>query len=561
VKLNLKTKILGSVCFTGFIFLCILLFCTSRMGSMNKQYAQIIDQDFPILVKTMELQMDFQSISYAMRGFIINSDATYLEQYKQAVADFNDDARDMEKMARDRDAWEKYKASFREYTGIAECIIAIIQEGGTVADVSALVRQAGAIVSNADEVVKNRVSFYQELTSRENAQITAYANTSKALALVIGLISILLAVVVGFFLSNMVSKPVKVVAAALNKMADGDLTIEELSVNTKDEVQAMAEAFNRATLNMKKIVGQVKENAEQVAAASEELSAGSEEVARSINEVSNSIQQVAAGAQEQSASAEETSGMMEAMDEHIKQIAGGAKHNAEAAEDAYQAAEKGAGALHQANQQMARISERTNDSAAVVRKLGEQSQQIGQIVDVITGIADQTNLLALNAAIEAARAGEQGRGFAVVAEEVRKLAEQSASAAKDIQGLIVGIQHDTEQAVEEMEADIQEVATGMEVVGLADSSFNEILTGIKEVATMAHQAYDLLNGEMSRSADEVVRAAGEVAKVAQNSAATSQEVAAAVEEQAATIEEVSASAESLARIAQEMQRVVVAFNV
>jgi methyl-accepting chemotaxis protein len=561
VKLNLKTKILGSVCFSGLIFLCVLLFCTSRMGSVNKQYAQIVDQDFPRLVKTMGLQGDFQSASYAMRGFIIDHNAIYLEQYQQAIADFNKDAQVMEKMVQDRDTWEKYKASFREYTGIADQTIAIIQGGGTTADVSAHVKQAGAIVNEADEIIKEYVGVYADQAFNESALITSYANASRTLAMVIGCIGILLSLVLGFFLSNIISKPIKEVAAALNKMAQGDLTIEELSVNTKDEVQAMAEAFNRATNNLKNLIGQVKEDAEQVAAASEEVSASSEEVAKSAAEVSNSIQQVAAGAQEQSASVEETASMMDAMAANIKQVAGTTKHNTEASESAYQAAERGAKALQQATQEMASINEKTNNSANIVKKLGEQSKQIGQIVDVITGIADQTNLLALNAAIEAARAGEQGKGFAVVAEEVRKLAEQSASAAKDIQCLIENTQEDTEKAVEAMEASTQEVASGIVIVNQANEAFGEILTGIKEVASMANQAYEVLNGEMTLAAAEVVKASEAMARVAENSAATSQEVAAAAEEQAATIEEVSSSAESLASIGQDLQNAIGTFKV
>jgi methyl-accepting chemotaxis protein len=391
-------------------------------------------------------------------------------------------------------------------------------------------------------------------------EVLGAAVASRNLILTLVVLCALAAACLGVYFSKGIAQPIVSLAEISDQMAAGDLRVSQLKVAAKDELGRLAASFQRMSGSVRSAVLQVQEGAEQVAAASRELSAGAEETAGSIVEVTNSMQQLAAGAEQQSASVEETSGMMDEMAANIRQVSAATQRNAEAVTGVYQAAEKGNYALQEATRQMGSISEKTNHSAGIIKKLGTQSHKIGQIVDVITGIADQTNLLALNAAIEAARAGEQGRGFAVVAEEVRKLAEQSASAAKEIENLISEIQGDTEKAVTAMEAGTKEVAAGIEVVNRTDVALGEILSMAKEVAEEAGQAVYVLQG-MAQAADEVVTAVNEVAKVAQNSAASSQEVAAAAEQQSATIEEVSASAESLAHIAQDLKKAVGIFQV
>ena len=162
-----------------------------------------------------------------------------------------------------------------------------------------------------------------------------------------------------------------------------------------------------------------------------------------------------------------------------------------------------------------------SSSAQVVAKLGERSKEIGQIVDAISGIAGQTNLLALNAAIEAARAGEQGRGFAVVAEEVRKLAEQSQEAAKQIANLISEIQTETDSAVVAMDDGTREVKIGTEVVNTAGQAFKEIVSLIAEVSSQIREISAAIQ-QMASGSQQIVASVRNIDSISKGTAGQTQ---------------------------------------
>lgn len=201
-----------------------------------------------------------------------------------------------------------------------------------------------------------------------------------------------------------------------------------------------------------------------------------------------------------------------------------------------------------------------NTSAEAVIKLGDRSKEIGQIVDTISGIAGQTNLLALNAAIEAARAGEQGRGFAVVAEEVRRLAEQSQDAAKQIADLINEIQSDTDKAVVGINEGTKEVKVGTEVVTTAGQAFRQIASLIEELSVKG-QEIDLAIQKVQDDSQKIVLAINEIDKVSKNSAGQAQTVSAATEEQSASIEEIAASSQGLAKMSSALQVAIEKFRI
>jgi methyl-accepting chemotaxis protein len=244
----------------------------------------------------------------------------------------------------------------------------------------------------------------------------------------------------------------------------------------------------------------------------------------------------------------------------VERIAVNSVEVATMAERAANAALEGGEAIDQVVGKMADIEKTVNHSAVVVAELGVRSREIGQIVATISGIAGQTNLLALNAAIEAARAGEQGRGFAVVAEEVRKLAEQSQEAAKQIADLVGTIQSDTDKAVAAMNDGTREVKNGSEVVNTAGETFRNIVELVQQVSAQIKESTAAIE-KLADGSLQIVEGVSHVDQISRNTSLEAQTVSSATEEQCATLEEVATSSATLAGLAEQLQEAVHQFKI
>ena len=224
-----------------------------------------------------------------------------------------------------------------------------------------------------------------------------------------------------------------------------------------------------------------------------------------------------------------------------------------------QTATDGEGIIRRAVSEMKTIEEKTNATSTVISKLEDKSKQIGQIVETISGIASQTNLLALNAAIEAARAGDAGRGFAVVAEEVRKLAEQSETAAEQITSLIGEVQSSTREAVVFMDANQKEIISGVQAVDDAGSNFNNILGMVGDMTKQIDAITSSID-EVTRGTTHVVTAVQEIEQESHKTSEQTQTILAATEEQSASVEEIASASEHLAQMAADLQKEVQKFK-
>ena len=392
-------------------------------------------------------------------------------------------------------------------------------------------------------------------------EATVYQSLVKLqwLLAVIAVVAVLIVVGVTFTVVKRMTAPIEQLAVQVDKVAAGDLTIQS-EVNGQDEIARLASGFNTMVLNLKALITHVNNNAEMLAASSEELTASAHESAETSNQVAASVTEIAARADGQLAAVRSAAAVVKTMTDNFQQVSREAQGASEKSTQATETAQKNGKVVEQAVEQINLIEKTVNESAKVVASLGERSKEIGQIVDTISGIAGQTNLLALNAAIEAARAGEQGRGFAVVAEEVRKLAEQSQEAAKQIADLITDIQSDTGKAVSAMETGTQEVKRGTEAIHIAGSAFKEIATLVMQVSNEITSISAAIR-QVEQGNLQVVDSVQSIDESSKVVAGEAQSVSAATEEQSAAMQEISAASQSLAKRAEELQSAVQKFRV
>lgn len=356
-----------------------------------------------------------------------------------------------------------------------------------------------------------------------------------------------------------IARPIQTLEEAAKRIADGDISQANLEIVSNDEIGRLGQSFAQMTENLRRLICKITQAADQVAASSEELTASAEQSAQVADQVAQVIVDVASGAETQMKAMDETATVVGQMSDGVQQIAANADAAAVNSAKSAEEAQAGSLAVEKAVSQMSNIEKTVVRSAQVVAKLGERSKEIGQIVDAISGIAGQTNLLALNAAIEAARAGEQGRGFAVVAEEVRKLAEQSQEAAKQIAELITEIQNDTDSAVVAMNEGTKEVCIGAEVVSDAGRAFQAIFKSINEVSTQMRDISASIQ-QMADSSQQIVASVREINAISKEATGQAQTVSAATEEQSATMEEIVTSSQALAKMAADLAQAVSLFK-
>ncbi len=402
--------------------------------------------------------------------------------------------------------------------------------------------------------------YYTQLSEKMNGDNRlAMADAGKMIALIFGC-AVLILIGAGYVITRAITQPLQLMVAFCAELANGDFREKPRKLVRTDEIGQLAESLAQMRSSLRTVLKQVNESAQLVAASSQQLTASAEQSSHAVTQVAGAISDVAQSAEQQLTVADETAALVLQIANGIRQSAEGSNQVAQNSAQAADKAQDGNAAIAQAVKQMLCIEETVNHSAQVVATLGDRSKEIGQIVDAIAGIAGQTNLLALNAAIEAARAGEQGRGFAVVAEEVRKLAEQSQEAAKQIAALIGEIQGDTEKAVAAMGSGTHEVKIGTAVVATAGKAFEEI-TGLVENVSGEIRGISAVMQQIAGGSQQVVNSVEEIDELSKKSVGEAQTVSAATEEQAAAMEEIAASSHNLAKLAEELQAAVNRFQI
>jgi methyl-accepting chemotaxis protein len=471
-------------------------------------------------------------------------------------------------------------------------------EGGEANQASAGTLLYGPLWKVYFRLVDRTEALIKSVDARSAALVAksdAAAQSSIRLVVIAGTLAALAAVGLALVLTRSVVRPVRTLVerlrslderdmeslrGGLSAIAKGDLTVAAVASTDKiddprrDELGRAARTTNslidkatgsladynetRAALSV--MLGEVSQTAGTVSASSQQMATTSEETGRAVGEITHAVADVASGAERQVVMVESTRHAVQGAARGAAASAETAAATAEAAERARLLAADGVSAAEQATAAISQVSESSAQVGTAIEGLSAKSEEIGGIVATITGIAEQTNLLALNAAIEAARAGEQGRGFAVVAEEVRKLAEESQSAAGRIAVLISESQRQTVHVVDVVAESGRRTQDGVSTVEQTRVAFEAIGVAIEDMNARVAEiaaAVEQITADAQRAESDI----GEVAAVAEQSSASAQQVSASTQQTSASTQQIAASAGDLARSAEHLNELVSRFSI
>lgn len=534
-----------------------------QINSVNNLYSNVIDTNVPRMSTMTRVDVDISDYRGYAFAHVIAQDRATQQQYEQKMQ--------QTKKTID-DNLEKYKALSNQKDKVAKL-------QGEWSDFAAKVDQLIAASRNNDTTLAMQYSsesersfndLVQTILDLEQANVDA-ANGDSAtgdemvsrnimIYIVICIVMLLIAAAMAFKVSSYVVGMLDEMIRGANSMADGDFRTQPRKINSNDEFGMLADALVNMRSKVNVVLKKIADGAQTVAASSEELTAGADQSSNVVQNIAQSVTDVAEHNEKQTKSVDTVSAAVQQISASMQQISTNANIADTNAAKASEIANEGGRSIGIAINQMNKIKEVVDSSADVVNELGDASKEIGQIVETISGIADQTNLLALNAAIEAARAGEHGRGFAVVAEEVRKLAEESLTAANKIGTMIGNIQNKTVDAVSAMKSGSEEAAKGAEVVKNSGEAFDNIMRINVEVASQVKEIASTTE-EAAKASTDVISAVQVIDDGAKNISDRTQTISAATEEQSASTEEIASSSRSLADIAQTLNNEVSKFKI
>ena len=405
-----------------------------------------------------------------------------------------------------------------------------------------------------DAEINANVAKWNEEQSKYINELIIYTVVKFAVLFIVLLVAV-------FIFTARFVKPITELSHISERMANGDFNIDFGDTEkSKDEVGILKHSMSNMAENLKALLKEVSKSSALLLDSSKSLNESTAQSAQSAEEIAATISSVANDTREQIKSVEKMYASVEQMGEGVKEVAQNSSLVSKRSLETYEVAQNGNQAVAEAIEQMKNIAAATKETEEAIKKLGVMSEEINEIVELISAIAGQTNLLALNAAIEAARAGEAGRGFAVVAEEVRKLAEQSQQAAEKISDEIHKVQRETENAVKMMSVGVAESEKGISVINKNGDMFREISHNVNELTSQIQNITDT-SRKMETYSVTVEGAAKEVRELCEKTAEAARNISMAADSQSEIVEEVAGSSKDLSFIADDLEKQVKNFSV
>ena len=403
-----------------------------------------------------------------------------------------------------------------------------------------------------------KIAHTNEINSILEHNKQVYSNVI-LVSIILMILATTVAISIAFIFSRKIVTRLSLVANRAKAIADGDLSMQPIEPSGKDEISAVAINLNQMQDALTHIVSEANDSSQQVSASAEQLSATTQQNMAAAESIALIAQTSVDSATTQLTSLSEITNSVSNMDAALQSISQNGAEMDSLSRITFEKTQFGAQAVSAVNDQIQSIAESSKDTEEAVKSLNDKSQEIGNIVSMITQIADQTNLLALNAAIEAARAGESGKGFAVVADEVRKLAEGSRHSAEQIFNMVREIQDDIQGVIQSIHEESERVNIGLVKSQEVNKIFSEIegmvgtVTSNAESLNVSIDSITSISQSILNNTQEVNALANETLKDAESSSRSS-------ETQLGSIEEIAAASESLADLSEQLQVVISHFK-
>jgi len=509
MKITLSKKLYGvtGAILTIFLIAAAISFLDQRLVERDFQEILSINHGQQLAVTDAQEQLGLAVQAY--KNQVIRGDADTVTAFHAILREI-DHCIDRYDMTSESDAGRalatKAKEELAAYDVVMDNLVAIRKKTNTaaLADLQAGQGHTKGLRAAFDAMGEASENAFV----RKNRRINSLAARMQWMQAGLLLLALIAGIALSAWIIQAILKSVRAVKAAAECASQGDLS-HDVPILSKDEVGEMAKHFNLMIGTIRHIADRITTSTASLATSSRQMSATSDDMHEETRELSSQTEQVVTS--------------MNEVSQTIMDMAKNASQAADASKNASDTASKGKAIVDSTAEDMTLIAGTVQGAASTIEELGKSSAQIGEIVAVINGIADQTNLLALNAAIEAARAGEQGRGFAVVADEVRKLAERTGQATKDIARRIESIQQAAGESVDAMKKGSDEVDKGVKRAREASSALESIVTASASALDMV-QRIAAATEEQSATTEQVTQNMENISGIAKQSSASTEQI-------------------------------------
>jgi methyl-accepting chemotaxis protein len=523
IKIRNKLNILIALTIISLTILGTLSFLQSR--NAEKMIVTMVDTDIELLVDLNGMYADGLQTGQATRNILLQgSDPMAKQNYEKANESFREymvqasshtPAAMQDRLMKLKELWAEDDALKLEAQRLASA-------GKVKEATSLLVQKQIPKWRDVRSVLLDLIQEQKKIFDVKKGQELSDISRKRMILLITFLVAVAIFISLSALIARTITQPLNMAIIVANELAQGDLR-QKINVIGNDETGKMLDAMKKMIEKQKAILGQITASGSSLTLSSRNLSITSNDISKGTNELSTQTEQVVTA--------------MTEVSQTIVDMAKNASLAADASKNVSETALKGKQIVETTAGDMARIAKTVQGAVGTIEELGRSSAQIGEIVTVINGIADQTNLLALNAAIEAARAGEQGRGFAVVADEVRKLAERTSQATKDIAQRIEAIQQAASESVDAMKKGSDEVGSGVDYTRQASASLDSIV----QISTTA---MDMVQ-RIAEATEEQSTATAQVTRNMEN-------ISGITKQTSSLAEQITVAADELARLAAEL---------